>query len=692
MIILVSMLAMNKPLDMILDKTRMNIMMATKKSRQSARGCLQVAVLGVALSALFPIQAYSEDSVLITPEEPVLGIATDQSVMVATPATQNTVAEKVNQTRNKKVVPKTTLSKNVTPKKSSATAENAVISKLEFKQADMVDVARALADMSGLNIVATEEAAKKSVTVFLQNITVKDALDTISKNSGLWYRQDKISKTYRIMSTDEYQRDMVVYREDTTKVFNVLHPNSIIAATAVRDLYGDRVRLTLGAEDATVMPSLDGSGSSQTSISTTTTSNSNRSRNTRNTTVTRQNNNANNNVSNDDPAGAVKDRLTPEQLQTLGNTLAKYGDVNALSSEALKGITSSEQPIFITLNREHDLIIVRTSDNAAMLEIEKLINQMNRPTQQVLLEMKILSLDVGDSYRQSFDLDYVPNSAQVFGPPTDQDKTPLFTPAPVNATSTQTIGPVGNQTTITSTGVISSGVKNVLGLGNFALEGGTFVYQFMNDKIRARIQLLQESNRINTLSSPILLATNNKPARVFVGTEQVVTTGFDAIAGGANSVSVGAPAIIPVTEIRNIGNTLQVMPKINADGTVTLLIQQDSSSLLRGASTIPIPVGSNIQSFNVDSVRTSNIQGTVVAKNGLTVAIGGLIDTNDSESEQKVPLLGDIPFIGELFKRKVQSKGKRELILLITPHIIDTPQNGEDLTRDAIEPISDQEW
>ena len=57
-----------------------------------------------------------------------------------------------------------------------------------------------------------------------------------------------------------------------------------------------------------------------------------------------------------------------------------------------------------------------------------------------------------------------------------------------------------------------------------------------------------------------------------------------------------------------------------------------------------------------------------------------------------MPLLGDIPFIGELFKRKVQSKGKRELILLITPHIIDTPQNSEDLTRDAIEPISDQQW
>ncbi|MDZ4210606.1 MAG: hypothetical protein U1C59_02680, partial [Methylotenera sp.] len=217
-------------------------------------------------------------------------------------------------------------------------------------------------------------------------------------------------------------------------------------------------------------------------------------------------------------------------------------------------------------------------------------------------------------------------------------------------------------------------------------------YQFMNDKIRARIQLLQTNNKINTLSSPILLATNNKPARVFVGSEQVITTGFDALAGGANSVSVGAPAVIPVTEIRNVGNTLQIMPKINANGTVTLMIQQDSSSILPGSSSIPVVVGSTVQRFNVDTVKTSNIQGTVVAKDGLTVAIGGLIDSSESEEEQKVPILGDIPLVGELFKRKAKTKGKRELLLLITPHIIANSLEAENVTRDAIEPISDQEW
>lgn len=580
-------------------------------------------------------------------------------------------------------------------------AEDVIISKLEFSQASMLDVARALADISGLNFVATEEAAKKNVTVFLQNISVKNALEAITKNSGVWYRHDKSSNTFRIMSTEEYQRDLIVYREDQFKVFNLLHPNPIIVATAIRDVFGDRVRLTLGVEDETVMPILSGTsgigglsrGGTQTTINRTSRTNSNGISRRSTTSISRQGFSGNGNRTEDEnPKSQLNDKLTPQQLEALSNRLVERGDVYALSSDDIRGFNTKEQPIYITLNREHDLMVVRTSDSLAMQEIERLVKEMDRPTKQVLLEMKILSLDVGDAYRQAMDIDYMPSSETVRGPLTDQAKNPLGTIAPINVTDTNTVTTPTGSSTSTQTGVIRLGVRNILGLGNFALEGGTFVYQFMNDSIRARIQLLQENNRINTLSSPILLTSNNKPARVFVGTEQVVTTGFDAVAGTTNGLVASAPAIIPVTEIRDIGNTLQVMPKINADKTVTLLIQQDSSTLVRGASTIPIPVGNNIQSFNVDSVRTSNIQGTVVAKDGLTVAIGGLIDSSDSEEEQKVPFLGDVPFFGELFKRKVQEKSKRELLLLITPHLIETPHEADDVSRDTIEPISNQEW
>ncbi len=159
------------------------------------------------------------------------------------------------------------------------------------------------------------------------------------------------------------------------------------------------------------------------------------------------------------------ERLSSDKLAKIDANATEQGNGSVVSAEALKGFSQSEQPIYVTVNREHNLIVVRTSDVLAIKDIESLVKEMDRPTPQVLLEMKILSLEIGDKYRQSFDLDYVPNSTEVYGPPTDQDKTPLFTPAVRNVTSTQTIGPIGNQTTITSTGVISSGVRNVLGLG-----------------------------------------------------------------------------------------------------------------------------------------------------------------------------------------------------------------------------------
>lgn len=568
--------------------------------------------------------------------------------------------------------------------------ENVMIGKLDFKQAKINDVMRALSDVSNLNIVATEAASKKEVTIFLQNMTVKDALELISKTSGLWYRQDKNNQSYRVMTTEEYQNDLVIYRDDITKVFNILHPNPIIVATAIRDLYPNRVILSLGVEDNTTMGNFGAAGA----VSATT---RNVGGNTTGLNGARQNNNrqqggrgiggglgANQNTRIVD----ITEKLSAEKLDRIDDDMVELGSENVVSVEALKGFKQNEQPIYITLNREHNLMLVRTSDLLTMKDISTLVLAMDRPTPQVLLEMKILSLEVGDRYRQSFDIDYVPDSQSVIGPPTNQNKSPLFDVAPTNVTTTLTNG----STTATTTGVVTSGFRNVLGLGNFALEGGTFVYQFMNDKIRARIQLLQENNKVNTLSSPILLATNNKPARVFVGTEQVITTGFDAVAGATNGIVVGAPAIIPVTEIRNIGNTLQLLPKINADGTVTLLIQQDSSTLLRGSSSIPVPIGNSVINFNVDSVQTSNIQGTVVAKDGLTIAIGGLIDHSASNVEQKVPLLGDIPVIGNLFKRIDERKSKRELILLVTPHIVTAPSKGQQVSRDALTPITDVQW
>jgi len=139
---------------------------------------------------------------------------------------------------------------------------------------------------------------------------------------------------------------------------------------------------------------------------------------------------------------------------------------------------------------------------------------------------------------------------------------------------------------------------------------------------------------------------------------------------------------------------INITPKINADGTVALGIFQDTSSVNEGAVEFPplVSTSGDIFTFSIDTVDTANIEGVVVAKDGLTVAIGGLIRTSASKEESKVPVLGDLPLFGNLFKDRVESVSRKELILLVTPHIITTPVETDDVSRDAVEPLSNQQW
>lgn len=572
---------------------------------------------------------------------------------------------------------------NSVAKPKVKSAEDIFIDKLEFNQANMLDVSRALADISGLNFVATEEAAKKNVTVFLQNISVKNALEAITKNAGLWYRKDKESGTYRIMSTEEYQRDLVVYREDITKVFDLFHPNPVLVATAIRDLYGDRVILSYGSDyddfNTGGFNGINGGGgqnvngnnrnnrqggglgaggfgggaslsNGQNSLRRPITSGTAAGNNLlRGNNV--QNNRFDEKISGTSGNGAITEKLTADQLSKLEQAIELDENGNPIVTDSIRGISRSQQPIYVTISRQQNMMIVRTSDVTAVKEIENLVKAMDKPTTQVLLEMKILEVDVGDDYKQLF-----------------------------------------------SFGALSkSGKHRAFGLeDNDNADSGKFVYQFVDDLIGIKLELLERNKKARTVSSPVLLASNNRTARLFVGEERLLIRGAtltDPVLGINGQVTTPG-RITYETELRNIGDTLNITPKINADGTVTLGIFQDTSTVNIGAVDFPPLVSTNgaVFNFSIDTVLTSNIEGVVVAKDGLTVAIGGLIRTSKSKEESKIPVLGDLPVVGNIFKDKVEIAARKELILLITPHIISSPSQSDDVSRDAIEPLTNQEW
>ncbi len=538
-------------------------------------------------------------------------------------------------------------------------AGNVTIQELEFKNAEVQDAVRIISEVSGVNIAATGEAGKRRVTLFVRKQTVADIVDSICRISGLWYRHNPKSGIFIVMTTKEYQRDVVVSRDEPIRMFHLKYLNVAIAARTIADLFGDRVELggranwdtgddyeiadLVSAIDENYGDDDDDTGSDRNRYG----SGSNRRDRTDSGSRSRR-----------DRTDEKKIELTPAQLALLEQRARTESQV--VSEGALGQVSgrAAEAPIYVTVNRMHNMLFVRTSDEKAMEEIARVVKDSDHQVPEVLLEMKVLEVQLTDQFESAFDISRISGSKQT-GPDDGQVVNPLNTAA-------DTVG------------------KSLLGLGNFGtIANSTLTFQYLSSDLRVRLQLLQQNNNITALATPMLLAANNHPARLFIGEETVLTTGYKSqevsVAQGATVVVNTVP--VPVTETRSVGNTLTILPSINADRSVVMRIVHENSTVKAGGGRISLLVDGAVRDVSIDTVNTSKLEGTVLAQDGMTVAVGGMMRTSVTDSETKVPVLGDIPGLGFFFKKKQKGKTKTELVLLITPHVLSAPYQGEAVTR-----------
>jgi general secretion pathway protein D len=177
------------------------------------------------------------------------------------------------------------------------------------------------------------------------------------------------------------------------------------------------------------------------------------------------------------------------------------------------------------------------------------------------------------------------------------------------------------------------------------------------------LKAMQSSGMLNILSSPTILTSDNKEAEIFVG-ENVPFLGTSTINGATSQQSI---------ERKDTGITLKITPQITDGDYIKLDVLQEISAL---KDTINIGVSSTDRSITKRSAKTS-----VIVKDQDTVAIGGLISEIERSSESRVPLLGDLPLVGYLFRSKTSKMEKTNLILLLTPKVIKDGRDLEDITR-----------
>lgn len=169
--------------------------------------------------------------------------------------------------------------------------------------------------------------------------------------------------------------------------------------------------------------------------------------------------------------------------------------------------------------------------------------------------------------------------------------------------------------------------------------------------VRVNLDLLAQNNKARLLANPNISALDGQPAVVFIGDQIKYVIRQEVTPTGTNVQ----------TETATVGITLKVTGKASPDGTVTLYVHPEvsviSGFLTAGGVSLP-----QIASRYVDT--------TIRVKDGETIAIGGLIRESDITNIQKVPLLGDLPFFGQLFRRTEKNKTRSEIVIFITSRIL----------------------
>ena len=193
------------------------------------------------------------------------------------------------------------------------------------------------------------------------------------------------------------------------------------------------------------------------------------------------------------------------------------------------------------------------------------------------------------------------------------------------------------------------------------------------DSIRAFINARREDSRVKVLSSPTILATDNQPARIQVGTEEPIATGTVT-----SPVSTGVTSSTTV-QYRNTGRILTIIPQVNAQGLVRLQVKTEVSQ--RGAS---VTVGQD----SFPSFDTRDAETTAVVQDGETLAIGGIITERVSHKRVGIPFLMNILVLGRLFGTTTDDVDRTELIILITPHVIRSKEEARTVTEKFKERLS----
>jgi general secretion pathway protein D len=196
--------------------------------------------------------------------------------------------------------------------------------------------------------------------------------------------------------------------------------------------------------------------------------------------------------------------------------------------------------------------------------------------------------------------------------------------------------------------------------------GFNFVFSTANQNVV--LNLLRAVSKVTVISSPQLLVLDHQTAGLEVGAQVPIVT-----QSAQSVVTTGAPLVNSI-DYRNTGVILQVTPRVNTSGLVTLDIDQEVSDVSTTTSS----------TINSPTINDRHIISSVVVKDGETIALGGLISENRSDTKSGIPVLDEIPVVGPFFRSTDRSNGRTELLVMLSPRVVRNSNDAAAMTNDLL--------
>jgi len=220
--------------------------------------------------------------------------------------------------------------------------------------------------------------------------------------------------------------------------------------------------------------------------------------------------------------------------------------------------------------------------------------------------------------------------------------------------------------------------QQTIDIGTSTISGVGLKYSIIETagRFSAAIKAAAKDERLNVISSPHILASNNKEAKIQIGEAQpILTTTYTTTATATTNVVEGT------IEYKDVGIIITVTPRISDGGLVTMEIAIEDSKV------DITKLGSENNLLNVPLFKKKTAKTVLSVLEGQTIVIGGLLEDSKNVKRSGIPLLSKIPLIGSLFGTQEYEKDKKELILMMTPHIITDHLQSQAVTREFREKV-----